>query len=242
LAAEAPAVETGPATDVTGTTATLTATVTGPATGAGFEYGTNTAYGSSVGAVYSEEMEGSFTVALTVEGLTPNTLYHYRATAAKGIETSTGEDRTFIAGNNSPIAGDDDLTLPPGFGPFPLHVLANDVDGDNDPLQVISVTQAAHGTVAIANGGSELTYQLTDVNFVGTDTFGYVVSDGLTTDSATANVHLPIREPVFSILSKKATMCPAQASREAACRPGQHFSALGFLPLMTPAMSRFARR
>jgi len=227
LAAEAPAVETGPATYVTETTATLTANVTGPATGAGFEYGATTAYGSSVGVVYSEEMEGSFTVALTIEGLTPNTLYHYRAAAAKGIETSTGEDRTFIAGNNSPIARDDDLTLPPGFGPFHLKVLANDTDGDKDPLQVISVTQPAHGSAAIANGGFELTYQLTDENFVGTDTFRYVVSDGLTTDSATVNVHLPIREPVFSILFKKGDNVPGAGVSGSGVPAGATFQRFG---------------
>ncbi|MES1242957.1 MAG: Ig-like domain-containing protein [Acidobacteriota bacterium] len=59
--------------------------------------------------------------------------------------------------------------------PVTIPVLANDSDPDSEPLQVASVTQGAHGAVAI-NGDQTVTYTPT-AGFTGTDTFTYVASD-----------------------------------------------------------------
>ena len=68
--------------------------------------------------------------------------------------------------------------------PTPIDVLANDSDGgDGGPFQIDSVTQPAHGTVAITGGGSGLTYQpnagyCNDGN--PTDDFTYTLNGGST--------------------------------------------------------------
>ena len=70
-----------------------------------------------------------------------------------------------------------------------LNVLANDTDGDRDPLTIIGFgTGPAHGTVAISADGKSVLYTPTQ-NYSGTDSFQYGVSDGKGgTDYATANI------------------------------------------------------
>ncbi len=80
---------TGPATDVTASTATLTGTVN-DATTAHFEYGTTTSYGEST----ASEPATAGAVEAEVAGLTPNTTYHYRIVPDDGTDTP-GEDATF---------------------------------------------------------------------------------------------------------------------------------------------------
>ena len=60
-------------------------------------------------------------------------------------------------------------------------VLANDVDVDGDRLIVNLVTGPAHGTLNLVADGS-FTYAPT-ASFVGTDTFVYIVSDGVALSS-----------------------------------------------------------
>ena len=55
-------------------------------------------------------------------------------------------------------------------------VLANDVDGDNDTMSAILVTQPDHGSLSLNLDGS-FTY-LPDSNFNGIDAFTYLVNDG----------------------------------------------------------------
>jgi hypothetical protein len=213
--ATAPTVVTGRATNVTATSATLTSIVSpnGAESGAGFEYGRDTTYGTGIGSLAgSGSTEGTYDFQLTIQGLTENTLYHYRAVAGNSAGSSYGEDRTFVAGNNPPIAQHDDFELPPGFGPFVLRVLANDSDVERTPLHVTDATSPAHGTVAIINDGGEISYQLTEPTYIGEDSFTYVVSDGASTDSATVVVHLPLREPILSALFSKGDAVPGAGS------------------------------
>ena len=58
-----------------------------------------------------------------------------------------------------------------------IDVLANDTSVDSGPLSIKSVTQPAHGTVAITGGGSGLTYQPAQ-NFCGEDSFTYGLGGG----------------------------------------------------------------
>jgi large repetitive protein len=57
-----------------------------------------------------------------------------------------------------------------------VHVLANDIDPDGDPLTVTGATDPANGTTQV-NAGGTVTYTPDD-GFTGTDTFTYTISDG----------------------------------------------------------------
>ena len=58
-----------------------------------------------------------------------------------------------------------------------IFVLLNDADPEGFNLTVVSVSQPAHGTAAIDAGDTTLTY-VPNLNFTGTDSFTYMVSDG----------------------------------------------------------------
>jgi predicted lipoprotein with Yx(FWY)xxD motif len=61
-----------------------------------FEYGTTTAYGTSVPVPEGDAgVEAIATVAQTVTGLTPNTTYHYRLVASNAGGKGEGTDATF---------------------------------------------------------------------------------------------------------------------------------------------------
>ena len=75
----------------------------------------------------------------------------------------------------------------------PIDVLANDTDPDGGPKTIASVTQPAHGTVAITGGGSGLTYQ-PNANYcnnppaIPTDNFTYTLSPGGSTATVAITV------------------------------------------------------
>jgi glucose/arabinose dehydrogenase len=99
---------TDPATDVTDKAATLRAhgTAGGDPTQYWFEYGTTTSYGSST--PHRDGGAGTDTRNVTerVTGLTPDTLYHYRACASNSKGGGCAGDQTFRTGS---------LGLLPGF-------------------------------------------------------------------------------------------------------------------------------
>jgi hypothetical protein len=67
-----------------------------------------------------------------------------------------------------------------------IPVLANDYDVDEDVLSVDSITGPFHGTATIS-GTTEVLYD-PDPGYIGTDSFYYVVSDGVLTDTGTINI------------------------------------------------------
>ncbi len=92
----APTVNTTGATGITATGGTLNGSVNanGSTATVTFEYGTTTAYGSTINATPGTIVtNGSISAVLT--GLLPGTLYHYRAVAVNSIGTTNGGDRTF---------------------------------------------------------------------------------------------------------------------------------------------------
>jgi len=100
LAAQNPAppgAVTGPAEAVGQTTATLTGTVdpNGSPTRYRFEYGTSTNYGLQTAEASAGDGADPSEVKTPVEGLTPDTIYHYRLVATNDAGTTRGEDRTF---------------------------------------------------------------------------------------------------------------------------------------------------
>jgi LPXTG-site transpeptidase (sortase) family protein len=95
---QAPAVNTGLAATVTTDSATLNGTVNAwnDSTVVTFEYGTTTAYGTTVTAAGSPVTGSTNTaVSYALGGLLPNTTYHYRVVGQNSTATSYGVDRTF---------------------------------------------------------------------------------------------------------------------------------------------------
>jgi hypothetical protein len=104
-----PTAETGPASNITSTSATLSGTVSpngpDPAT-AYFEYGTTTNYGS-VTTTVQVDTAGTI-VTRNISGLTQGTTYHYRIVATNSAGASFGGDHTFT----TPLALPTVTTLP----------------------------------------------------------------------------------------------------------------------------------
>ena len=94
-----PTVETKAATAVKPTGATLNGSVNpngSEVTDCKFEYGTTTSYGSSATCTPAPGSGTSpVAVSASVTGLTANTTYHFRISAANAGSTSTGSDLTF---------------------------------------------------------------------------------------------------------------------------------------------------
>jgi hypothetical protein len=70
-----------------------------------------------------------------------------------------------------------------------IDVLANDTGPAGSTLIVNAVTQPAHGSATIGQGGNNVVY-VPGPNYVGSDSFAYTVSDG--TNAATATVNITV--------------------------------------------------
>ncbi len=84
--------------------------------------------------------------------------------------------------------------------PVTIPVLLNDSDPDGDSLSVTSVTNPAHGTVAITGEG--ITYT-PEAHFCGSDAFSYTISDGYGGE-ATGNVTVTVVDNVPPQVKTKA--------------------------------------
>jgi hypothetical protein len=93
----APTVSTGPATQVTGTTALLQGTVNprGAITQCYFQYGNSADYGFTSAYTSAGTGKSTVTVDCPISGLRPATTYHYRIAGKNRNFTSYGIDRTF---------------------------------------------------------------------------------------------------------------------------------------------------
>jgi hypothetical protein len=102
-----------------------------------------------------------------------------KADVAQSSNT-TGTATSSSAGtitNHSPIAKDDKLNAEKNR-PIVAAILENDMDPDGDNLRLVSVsTPTSKGGSVIINGNGILTY-IPPADFVGSDSFSYVISDG----------------------------------------------------------------
>lgn len=89
--------------------------------------------------------------------------------------------------NDAPNAVDDDAVTPVDV-PVNIPVLANDSDPEGDPITTIAATPGGNGSTEVQPDGS-VTYT-PDEGFLGSDTFDYIISDGLS-GSDTGTVNLP---------------------------------------------------
>jgi Concanavalin A-like lectin/glucanases superfamily/Bacterial Ig domain len=121
-----PVVVTGAASSITAVSASLSATINpeGGRTEYYFEYGNTTNYGSVSTTAIVPSNSGNFSISIDVNGLTPNTTYHYRIDATKGVGIISGNDATFTTPPAfNPVA-------PPGAGIYQVWV-TNHVDSVN---------------------------------------------------------------------------------------------------------------
>jgi phospholipase C len=103
---DTPTAETGSASSVTQTTATLNATVTSkgaPLEDCHFEYGTSVFYESSKPCASLPPVGSPGPVSAAIEGLAPNTTYHFRLVATNPAGTGYGADATFTTLPNPPV-------------------------------------------------------------------------------------------------------------------------------------------
>ena len=109
--AAAPGASTGPATDVTATTATLNGVVNPNKedTTFYFEYGTTSAYGTKTAVQPPVSGNAGKDVSVAITGLTPGTTYHFRIVATNPSGSDTGTDGVFTTTGAV-------YTLPPGPG------------------------------------------------------------------------------------------------------------------------------
>lgn len=86
-----------------------------------------------------------------------------------------------------------------------LNVLANDTDGDGDPLTITSIhEQPAHGTVAIAADGKTIIYT-PELDYAGQVSFEYCVSDGHGGQdhaTVTLNIEAVADKPVITVTTE----------------------------------------
>ncbi|TGG80839.1 MAG: tandem-95 repeat protein, partial [Aphanocapsa feldmannii 288cV] len=81
--------------------------------------------------------------------------------------------------NDAPEAEDDDFEIDANTSLNELDVLENDRDLNEDSLSITVKTTPSHGTATIDSSGSRSVISYSpDLNFIGTDTFNYTISDG----------------------------------------------------------------
>ncbi|WP_243058325.1 Ig-like domain-containing protein [Nocardioides sp. SR21] len=116
-------------------------------------------------------------------GATATRTFSYTVSDRHG-GTDTAKVTVTITGlDDLPAAGDDTATVTEDAGATAIDVLADDGDADGGPVTITSATQPDHGTVVVADGGSDLTYA-PDADYCNdgtpTDDFTYTVTGGST--------------------------------------------------------------
>ena len=100
---------------------------------------------------------------------------------------------TVLPVHDRPVANDDYVVLT-RYAIHGIDVLANDVDGDGDPLTIIELVAPSHGTASVTTDGW-LEYRPNN-GFVGTDEVIYTISDPIGLES-TATVTIDIGQEVL---------------------------------------------
>ena len=140
------------------------------------------------------------TAAVVREGVryTPDLNWHgtdrfsYTVSDAGGLKAKAVVRVRVTPVNDAPEAVDDEAETLEDEAAV-VDVLANDTDVDGDPLRVVSVKPAGHGTATVAAGG--VRYE-PDLNWYGTDRFVYTIADpeGLTATATATMTVLPVND------------------------------------------------
>ncbi len=127
----------------------------------------------------------------TQPGGSPDTFTY---TLAPGGSTATVRV-TVTCVPDTPVAIDDTATVAEDSAATTIDVLANDDDPDPVGITIDRATQPTNGTVVVAAGGADLTYQ-PDPNYCNTqtggspDTFTYTLTPGGSTATVIGDGHL----------------------------------------------------
>ncbi len=118
--------------------------------------------------------------------------FTYRATGGGAASAPATVTLTVRPIADPPVALDDAASTPEDT-PVTVSFLTNDTDADGDPLTLTGVTQGSNGTVVIE--GDTLRYS-PNLNFHGTDTLTYTITDGTSNATATVRVTVtPVNDP-----------------------------------------------
>ena len=142
--------------------------------------------GNGTGLTYKPALNSSGTDTFT-----------YTITDTKNRTATATVTVTVTPVNDAPVAVDDNITLAEDNGRIELPVLANDFNPDaseQETLSILDNTGAAHGTVELVAGKI---YYTPALNFSGTDTFTYRITDG-NNGTATATVTVTVTPVIDS--------------------------------------------
>ena len=143
-------------------------------------------FGTPDGGSVELSSSGAFTFTPAAGHCGPANFQYRVLNGALGSEPAT----VLLNVNCEPIADPDAVTVLEDSGTTAITVLTNDSDPDGQPFSITAVTQGANGTVAFPAGGAFLSYQPA-VNFFGTDSFTYTITDARG-DSATTTVNVVV--------------------------------------------------
>jgi VCBS repeat-containing protein len=137
---------------------------------------------------------GGFSYSPTNSYVGPDT-FTYRASDGltnSAVATVTITVTTNGAPNQAPVANNDSYNVTAGstFTVGPAGILANDTDGNGDPLTAVLVAGPTNGILNLTNNGG-FGYTPTN-NFIGTDVFTYRANDGQTNSANIATVSLVV--------------------------------------------------
>jgi large repetitive protein len=124
-------------------------------------HGTVTNNGSNVTYAPAANFNGSDSFSYTISDGNGGT-----ATATVHVTINQVNDNPVVVNDSATTNEDNAVTV---------DVVANDTDVDGDSLSLASVGSAAHGSVSIVSGKAVYSPA---ANYNGSDSFGYVVSDG----------------------------------------------------------------
>lgn len=150
----------------------------------------------------------------------PDETFSYTISNADG-ETATAQVSVSIIINDPPVAEDDAFTINKNSPANRFDLLANDSDPDmvanNSTLTIVSVTAISNGAEVDVSPDSLTVVYEPDINFVGTETFEYIISDGASTAMGTVTVTVNDFNPATQMQFRP---CEAeQDAREMAGRP-----------------------
>jgi Ca2+-binding RTX toxin-like protein len=102
--------------------------------------------------------------------------FSYTVTDGEGRATTGHAVIVVQERNDLPHPVNDGVITPEDTATGPIAVLGNDIDADGDPLRLVQIGSAAHGSVIIGADGKPIYVPNQDYN--GPDGFTYAVSDG----------------------------------------------------------------
>lgn len=117
--------------------------------------------------------DGSFTYTPEADYYGPDSFTYIVADGTDAHVTGS-VTLTVQSVSDPPVAVNDAYAVDEDCGTMTLDVLANDADGDGDPLVIVAAGPAAHGEVAVVDG--ELHYT-PDADYCGPDAFIYTLQD-----------------------------------------------------------------